>query len=63
MSQREQQNVSSSSGNPNAQASGDRLQSIVKEDEEVINLLSLGSKLIPDLLTRVGENLMKPLEH
>ena len=63
---KEQQNASSSSGRkgsqkPNAQASGDRLQSQLKEDEEVINLLSLGAKLTPNLVTWVGANLKRTL--
>ena len=49
---KQEQNASSSSGrneshNANWQASGDRLES--KEDENVINLLSLGVKLLPDI--------------
>ena len=62
----EQQNASSSSGrnepqNPNAQASGDRLQSILKEDQDVMNLLPLGVKLLPTLVAKVEENLTKAL--
>ena len=42
---------------PNAQASGDRLQSKVEENEDVTNLLSTGVKLIPNLVTRLEGNL------
>ena len=64
MSKREQPNASSSSGrnesqNPNDQASGDRLQSKLKEDEDVINLLTTGVKLIPNLVTKGEENFKK----
>ena len=49
------------SQNPNAQ-SGDRLQSKLKEDEDVISLLTTGVKLIPNLVTKVEENFKKPSE-
>ena len=45
------------SQNPNAQASGDRLQS--KEDHGLRNMLSLGVKLSPIWVTRISENLQK----
>ena len=65
MPKREQQNASSSSGrneshNPKAQAPGDRLQSRMKEAEDVINLLSTGVNLIPNV-TRVEANLEKTI--
>ena len=55
MPTREQQGASSSSGrnesqNPIAQASGDQLQSALKEDEDIRNLLSPGFELNPNLL-------------
>ena len=57
-----EQHASSSSGrneshNPNVQGSADRLQS--KTCENVANLLSTGVKLVPNLVTRVEENLKK----
>ena len=59
---KKEQEASSSSGrneakHPKAQALGDRLQSQMKGLEDVINLLSTGVKLIPNLVTRVEENL------
>ena len=48
--------------NPNAQAPGDRVQCKMKEDEDVINLLSTSVKLIPNFVTKVEENLKKPTE-
>ena len=55
MPKREQQKALSSgrneSQNPSAQGSGDRLQSTLKENDDVRNLLSLGVELI--LVTRV----------
>ena len=45
--------------NPNAQASGDLLQPMLKEDEDMTDLLSLGVKLIQDLVARVEEYLKK----
>ena len=51
MPKREQQHASSSSGcnesqNPCAQASGDRLQSMLQEDDDMVNLLSPGVELM-----------------
>ena len=64
MPQREQQSASLSSGrngslNPNAEASGDRLQSFLPEDDDRVNLLSPGVKLVPNLMTRVEEHVKK----
>ena len=50
---REQQNASSSSGNeshnPNAQASGDRLQSKLKEDGDVMKYVVYGRQAYSEL--------------
>ena len=61
---REQQRASSSSRrnesqNPRAQASGDRLQSTLKDDGDMRNLLSPGVELIPNMLTKVNGNYLK----
>ena len=42
-----------------SQASGNRFQSLPKEDEDVKNLLSPVVKHIPNLVTRIEENLKK----
>ena len=49
------------SHNPNAQASGDRLQSILKEDEDVINSLSPGVKAYSELGDEGGRKLQEDL--
>ena len=41
---------------PSTPASGDRLQSTLKEDDVMRHVLSPGAKLIPNLSTRVKEN-------
>ena len=61
---REHQSASSTSGrnesqNPRSQASGDRLQSTLKEDDDTVNSLSPGVHLVPNLATRVEEDLKK----
>ena len=43
--------------NPNVQASGDPLQS--KEDDDKTNMLSLGVKLLPKLVTTIEEHFKK----
>ena len=61
-SKREQQKASSSSGRnesqtPSAQASGDRLQSTVRVDNDMIIMLYPGFVLHPNSTVRVIENL------
>ena len=57
-----QQSASSSFGrneshNLDVQASGDQLES--EEDDDMTNMFPVGVKLLPNLVTRIEENLLK----
>ena len=46
---------------PSVHTSRDRWQSTLKEDTDIMHLLSLGVKISPNLATRVAENLKENL--